>query len=309
MPDAATGGTALVTGAGGFVGAEVAHRLAMAGYDVHGCTRRAPSPPDVVSHALDLADAAGVMRLFTAVQPDVVVHCAASSSASHHVTADEDGWRDTVGSTAVVAQACRDAGVRHLVHLGSALEYGPSRDPLVESAALRPNTVRGRHKAEATAIALSSASATLAVTVLRPFRVFGPGEPADRLVPRIIRSATQGEPLRLPEQPTYRDYVHVVDVADACALAARRIGAPLVINIATGIQTSVFELVELVQQLWGSTLPLSPEPFPARGVDEEPYLADASRAREVLGWSPTWTLSAGMADLLARARLGEPAHG
>lgn len=294
----------LITGAGGFVGSAVGRWLASCGVKVHGTTRTPGSRPDpgVQTHFVDLADPEATARVFADVSPRVVVHCAAGSSASHNVTVESDSYRDTVETTSVVAHLCREFNVHSLVHMGSALEYGPSDRPISEDAPLAPVTQRGRSKAEASQIALAAAGAGLRVTVLRAFRVFGPREREDRFIPRAIRAATEGDPLPVPLVPVYRDFVHVDDVAHACALAMQRTSEePLVVNIATGIQTSVLDVVAVLEDLTGRPLPLSPEPFPARTVDAEPYLADTTRARQMLGWNAHWTLRSGLADLLERS--------
>ncbi|MBZ5589085.1 MAG: NAD(P)-dependent oxidoreductase [Acidobacteriia bacterium] len=292
----------LVTGASGFLGANLCRTLLHAGASVHAAVR--PSSElfrlgdvtyEVKIHAFDLCDREAVHRAVVNVRPTFVFHAAAHTAVHHQANVASEA-ADTVTATAQLLDAVAAVGCERLVHVGSSLEYGPADRPHREDDALRPSTLRGATKAAATLLVLQQArEGTVAAVVVRPFSIYGLWEPDCRLVPSAIRAAFTGEVLPLTKPGLRRDFVFVEDVCEACLCAALKDGVVgEAINLGTGRQTSNEELVALVERVTGLTVKVAVGAFSARVSDRGFWAADTGKAERLLGWVAGHSLTDGL---------------
>jgi len=133
----------------------------------------------------------------------------------------------------------------------------------------------------------------------RLFNVFGPGETNPHVLPDILTQVREGGPLRLGNLDARRDYVHARDVADALVRLATYGGAESVFNVGTGVGTSVRELVAALGKVLARSLRIEQDPAKVRPVERMHLVADATLARQELGWTPRLTLHDGLRDLVA----------
>ena len=135
------------------------------------------------------------------------------------------------------------------------------------------------------------------VTVLRLFSVYGPLEEPTRLVPRLLTSMLDAQPIAMASPVTSRDFIHVDDVVAAMlkvdGLAAL---SGTVLNLGTGIQTTLAEMVGTLESLAGRPLLAEWNTMPARPWDTETWVADISRLRQALGWTPALSVRDGLAQ-------------
>jgi nucleoside-diphosphate-sugar epimerase len=296
---------ALVTGAAGFIGANLVQALERAGVEVHALVRASSDTwrldamhPAGDIHRVDLLDAPRVAEVVATTRPDVVFH-AAASGVHHPRTAAER--RATVADTVLGAfnlcEAAAAAGVSRLVCLGSSLECRQSDEPVTEDAALLPSTFRGASKAAASLLcAQMAAEAGVRAIVLRLFAVYGPWETPSRFVPTVMAALLDGRGLNLTRAGISRDFVFVGDVVDACLRAASASGGAMaeIVNIGTGVRTTNEALVELAQRVAGVRVRAVPGEFPERPVDSATNVADISKSRRLLGWAPAHSLEEGL---------------
>jgi nucleoside-diphosphate-sugar epimerase len=290
----------LVTGGAGFLGAALVRRLVAEAYDVHVVVRETTSLARiedllgrVTLHRADLADAADVALLAGGVEPDTVFHTAATGA---YVRAGDAGmFRDNVLATANVLRATTPFARCRVIHTASSLEPGPLSVAVRESAPPAPVIPYAASKAASTLLALQAGACGRRVVVLRPFAIYGPGEPEQRLIPTAIRAALGGTPLRLTAPGFTRDLVFVEDVVDAY-LAASRVEDidGEIINVATGVPTANEETVRTIERLTGRPIAIAPDRYPAKPTDQPLWFADVSKAESLLGWRAAHTVEQGL---------------
>lgn len=291
---------ALVTGAGGFVGAHLCARLAADGWEVAG-TVRPGSPADgldprVTAIPVDLGDGDATAELGRRVAPDVVFLLAAGRSAA--TPADRAATMAVNAASGAWLVDALDDSCRAVVRLGSSTEYGPSDRPMDESTAVRPQSFFGATKAAGSLLVIAAAAARgIRATVLRAFQVYGAGDHPGRLVPTALRAARTGDVLPLTAPGMRRDWIHVDDVVEACVRAAfaDHVPAGRVLNIGTGRQTANEELVAAVERVSGRQLRVAVGAHPGRSWDTGTWVSDPSLAAGLLGWEAKVALDDGLA--------------
>jgi nucleoside-diphosphate-sugar epimerase len=304
----------LVTGAAGFIGANLVRRLLRDGHSVCATHRRGGDPwrlaavaSDVELVEVDLRDAAAVESLVRRVRPRVAFHLAAHGAYSWQ--ADARGIFETnLLALVALAQACATSGVEMLLHTGSSSEYGAKDHAPAEHEYLDPDSTYAVAKAAATHYLrhLARRGDLRAVTV-RLYSAYGPWEDPRRFFPRLIAAGLKGELPPLADPDTARDFVYVADVIDAIVLVANATtfepGA--VYNVGSGHQATLREVVALARDeldvraepAWGSG--------EQRSWDTATWVADASRIRSELGWRPRHSLQEGFRATVNWLRGGE----
>jgi UDP-glucose 4-epimerase len=305
---------ALVTGAGGFVGANLVHRLRQDGHEVHATCRphgdrtRLHGLEDIVVHEAELGLPGAAAKLIGDVAPEWVFHLAAHGAYSWQTDPRQICQANLLATIELVDAAERE-GVEAFVHAGSSSEYGLKDHPPDEAERPEPNSAYAVAKAAATMYCCHSACAAgVPAVTLRLYSVYGALEDPRRLVFALVEQGLAGRlpPLVAPE--TARDFVYVEDVCEALVLAAERAGerAGEVYNVGSGRQTTVRELVEAVRE----RLAIAVEPawgaYPQRAWDTNVWCANAARIAHELGWSAKTGIAEGLDKTIAWMRTEHP---
>ncbi len=309
---------ALVTGAGGFLGANLVRRLLAEGHEPFALARPGGSSwrlkdiaTDVRIAELDLRDHAAVERTVGESRPEWIFHLAAHGAYSWQKDI-EAMIAVNVSATAALLEAARAADAQAFVNAGSSSEYGLKDHPPREEEWLQPNSHYAVTKAAGTHLTALAATQGLPAVTLRLYSIYGPWEDPDRLMPALVCEAMRGRLPPLVGPQTARDFVYVDDCCEALLRAAER-GAPAgpgaTLNIGSGAQTRLDELVEIARTSldvkalpeWGT--------MEQRGWDTNVWVSDPGAASEHLGWRARTGLDEGLmrtaAWLRARPELWE----
>jgi nucleoside-diphosphate-sugar epimerase len=285
--------TVLVTGGGGFLGGAIGVALGNAGMSTHVTWRTSPPPGGLPAHRVEVDDIDQVTTLIGEVDPDIVINAIGGPHRPSTAAQRSDAWRDSPIATWTLLEACRGREMR-FIHLASSHEYTPSAAPHHETSPTNPVSLRGVTSLAATgAVRLWAADTGAPTVILRPFSVYGPGEPGDRVVPTVLRAALGGTPFRTTTAHCYRDFVFVGDIA-AAVMTACRDTVTGEFNLGSGVGTSVSQLVGAAEFVTGRTITVLEGEFEQRPWDRDYWVADPARAAAVLGWKAETALIDGL---------------
>jgi UDP-glucose 4-epimerase len=302
----------LVTGGAGYVGSVSVEALMAAGHDVVVLDNMSTGhrSADLAGAKLvegSYGDAGLVASLLRDRRIDAVLHCGARSLIAESMRDPALYFQENVAGGIALLDTMRDSGVERLVISSTAAVYGiPDQTPIPEDAPLRPINVYGATKrALEDAAASFSRAYGLRVVSLRYFNVAGASarngeqhDPETHLIPNVLAAAAGGPPVPLfgtdydtPDGTTIRDYVHVLDLADAHRIALdatspddARTSEPLFLNVGSGSGYSVRQVLHAAERVIGRSVPHG---YADRRAGDPPILVAAiDRAREVLGWEP-----------------------
>lgn len=300
----------LVVGGAGYIGSHMVKMLLAQGHatvtldNLSGGYRDAVPGGDFV--AGDLADGALLDRLFAARRFDAVMHFASFIQVGESVRAPDKYYRNNVVNTLNLLDAMRAHGVRHFVFSSTAALFGePQYVPIDEAHPARPINPYGRSKwMVEQALADYDHAYGLKSVCLRYFNAAGADpegqlgerhDPETHLIPLVLQAASGRRPAiqvfgrdyDTPDGTCIRDYVHVVDLCQAHLLAldhlVRRERSDA-FNLGNGSGFSVQEVIDAAYHVTGREIPVTDAP--RRPGDPARLVADAHRAREILGWRP-----------------------
>jgi UDP-glucose-4-epimerase GalE len=299
----------LVTGGAGYIGSAFVEALVAAGQrvvvlDDLSRGHRAAVHPDALFHQGRTGDRALVDRIVSEQQVEACVHFAAFAYVGESVKDPARYFDNNFNQAQALFDTLLAAGVKRVVFSSTCATYGvPTAVPIAESHPQWPINPYGWSKLFVERLLDSYDQAhELRFVALRYFNAAGAtagiGEhhdPETHLIPLVLRAAAGrgtaltvfGSDYDTPDGTAVRDYIHVADLADAHLLALehlRRGGASQFLNLGTGTGFSVLEVIEMARRITGRDVPH--QVGPRRAGDPPRLVADASRARGVLGWSP-----------------------
>ncbi|MEE1830256.1 UDP-glucose 4-epimerase GalE [Streptomyces sp. SP17KL33] len=318
--------TWLITGGAGYIGAHVVRAMLDAGEETvvyddlsTGVAERVPEGvPLEIGSTLDGEQLARVIRDRHVTG---VVHLAAKKQVGESVELPLHYYQENVEGLRTLLSAVTDAGVASFVFSSSAAVYGmPSAardgDLVTEETPCAPMSPYGETKLVGEWLVRATGRATgLSTASLRYFNVAGAATPelADtgvfNLVPMVFEKLSEGAPPRIfgadyptPDGTCVRDYIHVVDLAEAHVATARRLreapGTDLTLNIGRGEGVSVREMIDRINALTGHDVP--PVVVDRRPGDPARVVASADRIAAELGWKSRY----GVEDMISSAWAG-----
>lgn len=278
----------LVTGGGGFVGRRLVHFLRAWGAEVHAPDRS----------VLDVSTGA-----FPDVSVDWVIHLAGRTFVPASWSEPADFYHVNALGTVNVLEFCRRTRAK-LIHV-SGYCYGiPERLPIPETAPLKPNNPYAfSKKAAEDACRFFFDCLQVSVMIVRPFNIYGPGQPANFLIPHIVEQAIDSSvaAIVVEDDTPRRDYVHLDDVVSAIDSLRKNPQPGATFNIGSGKSYSVAQVMDTVRS--AASVRKSLVSRGNRRFNDIPdVIADIAAIRDATGWTPSITLEHGLRGVIAHAR-------
>ncbi|MFF7351924.1 MULTISPECIES: UDP-glucose 4-epimerase GalE [Streptomyces] len=318
--------TWLITGGAGYIGAHVVRAMTQAGertvvYDdlSSGVAERVPAEVPLVRGSV--LDADMVARTLAEHEISGVVHLAAKKQVGESVERPLYYYRENVEGLRVLLEAVTAAEIPSFLFSSSAAVYGmPDVDLVTEETPCRPLSPYGETKlAGEWLVRATGRTSGMSTASLRYFNVAGAAAPelADtgvfNLIPMVFEKLTEGAPPRIfgddyptPDGTCVRDYIHVVDLAEAHVTVARALasspGTDLTLDIGRGEGVSVREMIDRINAVTGYDRP--PTVTPRRPGDPARVVAAATRIATELGWQAKYDVQ----DMITSAWEGWVRH-
>jgi len=307
--------TILLSGGNGYIGGTTAYALREAGFlpviiDNFSTSKKGLLKNFNVIEA-DLAHLQSIRSHMEALGPiSGIIHFAARALVPESFQKPGEYFRNNLISTFNLAEVASELKVPAFVHSSSCAVYGvPEMTPIAESAELAAHSPYGDTKILAeTLLNRYHQENLLKVLHLRYFNPagawpkYGWGEshdPETHLIPNVVRAAILNQPVTVfgnrhptPDGTCIRDFIHVIDLAQAHVLALQALlsnqALPLCLNVGTGRGTSVLEVIQVAQEVLGQKISIQMEP--ARPGDPPILVAEARQIDQKLRWIPKRTV-------------------
>lgn len=256
----------------------------------------------------DLRDVESVERALRGAE--LVFHLGAQIAIPYSYVNPRDFFETNVMGSLNVAQASLSSGVEHLVHVSTSEVYGTAQTiPIREDHPLVAQSPYSASKIAADKLMESyHRSYNLPTTIVRPFNTYGPHQSARAIVPTIVAQALASDRIRLGSLDPRRDLTFVTDTAGgmiAAATSSATLGRT--IQLGTGVDVSIGELVELVGHLTGKELRVDLDEQRVRPEKSEVnrLVSGPTLAKELMGWSAEVSLREGLNQTIDNIR-GNP---
>ena len=303
----------LVTGGAGYIGSHTVRALMKSEeftpfvFDNLSTGHRESVPEEVAFIEGDIHDIAFVAETMKRYEIDGVIHFAASSLVAESMVEPGKYYSNNVEGTLHLLLGMRKAGVDKIVFSSTAAVYGePEKTPIEEDFPHNPINVYGRTKLVIEDMMRDFAAAYgLSYVALRYFNAAGAAEggmigeahqPESHLIPLILKTAQgvrdhisiYGTDYPTPDGTCLRDYIHVLDLADAHVLAMKYLaggGVSDVFNLGSENGFSVREIIEVAKKVTGVNFKVVEEG--RRSGDPAVLIASSAKCKKALGWNPT----------------------
>ncbi len=302
----------LVTGGAGYIGSHVAALLRERGHRVVIYDNLSTGHRDAVLGSelviADLADTAVLDRTLREFRPDAVMHFAAFIEVAESVRDPLKYYHNNAANTINLLRSMMRADVGAFIFSSTAAVYGnPSATPITEDHALRPINPYGQAKACVEQALLDTSRAQgLRYVALRYFNAAGADpagrlgerhDPESHLIPLALKAAlgkrqrlsVYGADYPTPDGTCIRDFIHVMDLADAHLLCLQHLadgGQSEVFNCGYGHGHSVREVIETAEKVTGKGIPV--ETAARRPGDPAVLVAESSKLKQKLAWKPRY---------------------
>ena len=303
----------LVTGGAGYIGSHVVKLLGEKGYDILTYDNLSTGHKWAVLYGnlikADLADKQTLRQVFAEFKPDAVMHFAASIVVPESVKNPLKYYRNNVINTINLLEVMEEFGVKNFIFSSSAAVYGiPEKIPISEEAPLNPINPYGETKATVERILrdLANSGSGFRYISLRYFNVAGADpegkigfaypEPTHLIIRALKTAKGEFEKLEIygtdyptPDGTCIRDYIHVMDLAEAHLLALEYlldVGESDILNCGYGRGFSVREVVETVKKITGVDFKVVEAP--RRPGDPAALVADNSKIKKKFNWKPKY---------------------
>lgn len=293
----------LVTGATGFVGANLVRNLILQKKPVSIIVRNKGLNwrfHDIVSkldvHVADLTDPK-LSEILWKMQPTVIFHLA-TYGAINGEDAAEKMVDVNIKGTLNLLRAAKRTNFKLFINTGSSSEYGVKASPMCETDVLEPINDYGVSKAAVSLFCQKIAKTeNLPILTFRLFSPYGPFESKERFVPTVISRMLENKPLELSSPVFVRDFIFIQDVVDAylCAID-KNIPFGTILNIGSGKQHSLVDVVNLVRGYTNSKshVEWNSQKSQSRQIEPTCWQGNIELSKNILQWEPKYSLGSGI---------------
>lgn len=292
----------LITGASGFIGSVLLRKLLDQGQEVHLILREQSNTwrindilKDVIIHHSDLSSVDKLKKIIQIVKPTIIYHLATNGAYSYQKDANQIINTNILGTWNLL-QACNTVDYNLFVNTGSSSEYGYKSYAMRETDIVEPASYYAVTKCAQTLLCSHIArQEKKPIVTIRPFSVYGPYEEPKRFVPTLMKALMFNEEMNLVSPETARDQIYVDDMVDAYLKIDELVNNPgEYFNIGTGIQSTIKEVVDTAIKVTHKNAPFKWGTMEGRSWDTNNWVADISKARQLLKWTPKINLEQGL---------------
>lgn len=264
-------------------------------------TRLVDLRTDIRLHEASLTDRGALEELATTIRPSFVFHLGAYTHVGKSWQRVDECLQANIQGTVNLLMALAPVGYERFVNTGTSEIYGDVSVPFQEDGPVHPISPYSVSKyAAETYCRLFADARGWPVVLARPFNAYGPMQSPDRVIPEIIGRGLRGQRLAMTAGHQTREFNYVTDLVDGFVRLAVTPGIDgELFNLGCGEEVTMRELATTVLELMGN--PVEPEfgALPERPTEILRMRADATRARERLGWAPKVSLREGLETTIA----------
>lgn len=296
-------GPVLVTGGGGFIGANLVRRLVSLDCQVHLIWKKSTNPwrikellPKVTLHQVDLLDRPQLKILLEKIRPVVIYHLAAHGSYPNQTNLDQIMTTNILGTLNLLS-ASQQLSYQCFVNTGTSSEYGVKREPMSEEDVCQPVSFYAATKLSATILTqVFTKLYNKPVVTFRPFSVYGPYEEPTRFIPTIIQSLIEKKAIKLPASEIRHDFIYVDDIIEAYIKAPSKMArlTGQICNLGTGKESTNLQVVRTLFEIAQQQVPIKKGAYPKRAWDSAHWVADISQTKKLLNWKSKFSLENGL---------------
>ena len=292
----------LVTGGGGFLGANLVRELISLESEVNLLLRKSTKPwrlkdvfEKVKIYQVDLSNKKRVNEIIKKIKPQIIFHLAAHGAYPFQTDIDKIIKTNILG-TVNLLKAVNDINYESFVNTGTSSEYGYKTKPMKETDVLEPVFPYAVTKATVTMFChMFAKQFGKPVVTLRPFSIYGDWEESSRFIPVMITSCLKGKTIKLVPGKQKRDFLYVKDMTRAYLMAGLKKNlAGEVINIGSGKQYLISQTAKKIIKLVGNEVEVKIGTYKPRKWDTSFWVADKTKAKQLLGWEPKYSLENGL---------------
>ncbi|MBU0633911.1 MAG: NAD(P)-dependent oxidoreductase [Candidatus Omnitrophica bacterium] len=293
----------LITGATGFVGSNITRYFLKQGADIavfalegEDTWRIKDILNDVCEYSVDLRNEEKTKNAVLSFKPQLIFHTAIYGG---HIFQKETQriMNTNFQGTVNLLTACNNIEYELFINTGSSSEYGIKSHPLKEDDLPEPVTDYGLSKLAATLYAqLLAKRENKPIVTLRLFSPYGDYDEPTRLIPYTSISCLKDENPKVSAASCVRDFIYIKDVIDAYTqvIENKEKVKGQIINIGSGMQYSIGDVVDKIIKLTGSSVKPEWGQSPNSRLEPKIWQADISKAQKLLGWKPKYDLEKGL---------------
>jgi nucleoside-diphosphate-sugar epimerase len=292
-----------ITGAGGFIGANIVRLLLKKNFDIHILKKQKQLSwrlqdidQSLTIHPGDITHFSSLKAILHSIKPDYIIHLAAYG-AYHYQDDLQKIVKVNIQGTKNLLEASKGIPYQCFINTGSSSEYGYKNKPMKESDLCDPVSYYAATKLAQTHLCKVFAKLNnKPILTFRLFSVYGPYEEPRRFIPTIINAVISDKPIQLTPGKQRRDFIYVDDVANAYirAFTNDKIYNGEIFNIGTGNEFTNDEIVTKLFSVTGKKTTVEKGAYPKRSWDTSHWVANISKTTKALAWKPENSLENGI---------------